>query len=135
MEAYALAHADLAERWPEMTELFAQARLRVLFGRQVGIGGFQPTGSISVWESLREDGGEQQRLILEALHQAKGYFRTRRNESFSPIFWIESFFMWPRSLLSYLGISSNGAFAKSLQILVLILEIAGGVILVTNNFQ
>ena len=136
MQAYAQAHANLAERWPEITALFAQARLRVLFGRKVGFGGFQPTGSISVWESLSEDGVEQKKLILEALHQARGYFRSRRNESFSrPIYWIESFINWPKSLLGYLGIDREGAIAKFLQIVVLILEIAVAFIAAINSIS
>lgn len=123
-QAYAQAHVDLAERWPEITELFAQAHIRLVFGRKVGFSGFQPTGSISVWETLGADGGEQSRLILEALHQARGYYRTRRNESISPVFWIESFLNWPRSLLGYVGINREGTFAKIVQAVVLILEIA-----------
>lgn len=133
MQASAEAHAELAERWPEITKLFAQSHIRLVFGRKVGITGFQPSGSISVWESLGEDGFEQRKLMLEALHQARGYFRSRRNESYSPIYWIESFINWPKTLLGVLGFNTDGAFAKFLQILFHILEVALAVSALTNS--
>lgn len=134
-QAYARAHTDLAERWPEITELLEQARIRVLFGRNLGFGDFQPSGSKLIWQILGDTGFEQRRGVLEAFYQARGYFRARRNESISPIFWIESLINWPRAILRFLGFSSDGMFAKLLQVAVLILEVAAGIILVANNFQ
>ncbi len=129
------AHAELAERWPEITKLFGQAHFRLVFGHRVGISGFQPTGSISVWDSLGERGDEQRRHILEAFYQTKGFFRARRNETLSPVFCIESFLNWPKTLLGRLGFNIEGAFAQFLKIVVLILEIVGCIFFVLEEMH
>ena len=56
------------------------------------------------------------------------------NETFSPIFWIESLINWPKSLLGLLGFEKEGAFAKLLQILFLVVEVVGAIILVVRNY-
>jgi len=76
-----------------------------------------------------------QDLSYEAFFQTKGYFRGRRNETLSPVFWIESFLNWPKTLLGHLGFNIEGAFAQFLKIVVLILEIVGSIFLVLEQMR
>ena len=73
------------------------------------------------------------KTYLESFHSCIGYFRARRNEARSPVFWLESLFNWPKTLLGFLGFETDSAIAKILQLLVFILEIAGALIAAANS--
>lgn len=125
-------YAELAESWMEITKLVRQAGIDVVLLSRAPSIGMARTTSISILKDLSI---AEKLPILESIQQSIGYFRARRNETFSPVFWIESLIGWPRSLLGFFGFDSNGTFAKFLQIVVLILEIVGGIILVATNYS
>lgn len=125
-------YAELALKWKEITNLVRQADIDIVLLARAPSHSMVCTTSIMVFKDFTLNEKFQ---VLESIDQAIGHFAARRNESFSPIFWIESLFNWPKSLLGSLGFKSEGAFAKILQIVVLILEIAVAVLAVTNSIN
>ena len=128
-------YADLLEKQTEIVKLFKQAQLSpptIAYVEPAGYGYLQPH-RLSSWDNLHHHSAELRMHNMHSFHKSIGYFRARRNETFSPVFWIESLVNWPRSMLGFLGFNSDGAFAKFLQVAVLSLEVAGGVILAVNN--
>lgn len=125
----------ILEKQTEIVKLFKQARRTspiISYAEQAGYGLVQ-SRQLSPWDNLQHDSAEIQQHILFSFHISIGYFRARRNETVSPVFWIESLIIWPRSLLGFLGYNNEGAFAKLLQILVLIFEIVVAAFAATNS--
>jgi hypothetical protein len=56
-------------------------------------------------------------IVNDMFNEAKGAYRQRSLESFNPIFWIESIIFLPRSIISYLGLSTESIMTKILLIL------------------
>ncbi|MDE2749292.1 MAG: hypothetical protein OXI34_10030 [Chloroflexota bacterium] len=128
---------EIAERQTEIITLFQEARQsphQLTVVKPLGYGQLG-TASTSAWENIHDPSHETASANLQSFHRTIGYFRARRNETFSPVFWIKSLLNWPTSLLGFLGFNREGGAAKFLQIVVLVLEFSGGVILAINNFQ
>lgn len=70
---------------------------------------------------------------VQMFSETIGYFQARTNESFSPVFWIESFINWPKTVLGNLGFNQDGAIANFLKLAFLFLEVVGGFILLSDR--
>lgn len=130
-------YAELLEKQTEIVKLFKEAQLSpptISYVEPAGYGYVHPT-RVSSWDNLHHDSAELQLHNMHSFHRAMGYFRARRNETISPVFWIESLVNWPRLLLGFLGFNSEGAFAKFLQMIVWILKFAVGVLAVANSMN
>ena len=54
--------------------------------------------------------------MIACFSTARGTFKNRITENFSPIFWINCILFLPRTVLEYLGISGESLIAKLLQL-------------------
>lgn len=55
--------------------------------------------------------------MIGCLDEAKGTFKHRIFENFSPLFWIDKALFLPRTILEYLGVESNSLIVKLFQLL------------------
>lgn len=55
--------------------------------------------------------------MLKYLAEAKGTFKHRIIENFSPLFWIDCVLFLPRTVLEYMGVDGNGVITKVFQLL------------------
>ena len=122
-----LQHYDkLAEVEARFTRLFKQANSSptgfIIRNEPETFGAFGPSPSMV-------------RTYLQSFHASIGYFLARRNETISPIYWLEAFFNWPKTLLGMLGFNRQGSFANLLQLLVTMLEAVGVILLVVSRAQ
>ena len=73
--------------------------------------------------------------ILQSCHETIGYFRARKNETFSLTYWIETLFDWPKTAVGMLGFDRDGSAANFLKLAALIIEIVGGIYLLSLRVQ
>lgn len=55
--------------------------------------------------------------MIKCFSEAKGTFKYRILENFSPLFWIERVLFLPRTILEYLGVDGNSLIVKLFQLL------------------
>ena len=55
--------------------------------------------------------------MTRSLSAAKGIFKSRIFEAFSPLYWINCILFLPRNILTYLGLDADGIMSKILQLL------------------
>ncbi len=130
-------YADLLENQTEIVKLFKQSHLSpatVSFVEPVGYG-FVQQRKASSWDNLHHNSAEYRLHNKHTFHKSVGYFRARRNETISPVFWIETFLIWPKSLLGFLGFDEEGFLANRLNTVILILEAVGGIIFLMKQLQ
>lgn len=126
----------LNESQTEIVRLFEQANLapkNISVVERMGYG-YIKAGHVRAWDHLTNIRLDIVDSNQKSFHEAIGYFRARRNETFNPAYWIEFLVFWPRNLLAYLGLDKDSLLVKILQILVLLAEFIIGVIL-TNEDQ
>ena len=54
--------------------------------------------------------------MLDCFAEARGTFKHRILESFSPLFWVDQVLFLPRAALSYLGVSGDSVIVKLIQL-------------------
>lgn len=74
-------------------------------------------GCVSVFENLCADRPEISTRVLEYFPKARGVFKHRLFQSFSPLFWIDCVIFLPRSIFQYLGMSGDSIVSKLFQLL------------------
>lgn len=129
------AFGDIAERQPDIVKLFEEAgqsphQQAVVQPMGHGLVG---TGSANAWTNLHNNDHETVSANLQNFHRTKGFFRARRNETFSPVFWIESFLRWPNILIGFFGFNSEGRTAKLSQVSAIVVEVVATINFVTEN--
>jgi len=56
-------------------------------------------------------------VVAQSIRSARGVFRTRVIECFSPIYWIELVIFMPKNIFTYLGLGGDSFFLKLFQLL------------------
>ena len=81
------------------------------------------TGTAKSWEHLTATDERFVAMNRKTFHEAIGYFRARRNETFSIIYWIELIVFHPRKILSYISLVDEASvWAKGIHVVALIAE-------------
>ena len=85
------------------------------------------TGTAKSWEHLTVTDERFVATNRKTFHEAIGYFRARRNETFSIIYWTELLVFHPRKILSYISLVDEASvWAKGIHVLALIAELLVG---------
>lgn len=108
-----------AENEAAVTKLFKEAGLtdrQVPFIQPIGYGQILQGHTLlfSNMENRREDIVE---IMLSCFASARGAYKNRIIENFSPIFWINCALFLPRTILTYMGVSADSFFSKLLQLI------------------
>ena len=74
------------------------------------------TGMLPTWENLHSNERQAVHSNIQSFHRAKGYFRGRRNETLSLVFWFETFINWPATVLGIIGLDKSGSLGKLLKL-------------------
>lgn len=121
----------LNESQTEIVRLFEQADLapQIISVVEPMGWGYIGTGHVRAWNYLTNSRHDIIASNQKSFHEAIGYFRARRNETFNPAYWIKCLVFWPRNLLAYLGLDKDSLLVNILQILVWLIK----VILVLTN--
>ena len=125
----------LNESQTEIVRLFEQANLapkNISVVERMGYG-YIKAGHVRAWNHLTNIRIDIVDSNQKSFHEAIGYFRARRNETFSIVYWIECLVFWPRNLLAYLGLGKDSALVKILQTLVLLAEFIGAIALILGR--
>lgn len=116
-----LANAErgFAENTSAVTKLFKDAGLAdrmIPFVQPMGYSQILQgqTSLFSNMENRREDVIGN---MLSCFASARGTYKDRIIENFSPIFWINCVLFLPRTVLTYLGVSADNFFAKLCQLI------------------
>ena len=116
-----LSHSeiDFGQYTAALVQLFKQAGMKdrqIPFVQPMGYGQILQghTSLFSNMNNLREDVVSN---MLKCFAEAKGTFKHRIFENFSPIFWINQILFLPRTVLEYLGVSGESIFTKIFQLL------------------
>ena len=115
----------LNESQTEIVRLFEQANLapkNISVVERMGYG-YIGAGQVRAWDHLTNSRLDIIVSNQKSFHEAIGYFRARRNETFNPAFLIKCLVFWPRSVLAYLGLNKDSSLVKILQILVWLIEV------------
>ena len=132
------SYDKFAESHTEMKKLFQQAGLssvtvpvfeKAPIGRNLKV----QTGTAQTWDHLDTTDELFVATNRKTLHEAIGYFRGRRNETCSIVYWIETVIFWPRHVLTYLGLNKDSSTTKVLHILAVVAELAGGIVLILDR--
>lgn len=111
--------SDFAEYAPAVRKLFKTAGVKdswVPFVQPAGYG-MLSKGQASFFNNLASTNGQCTELMFRGLAEAKGIFKGRIIEAFSPLYWINCIVYLPRKILDYLGLDTNGIFCKVAQII------------------
>lgn len=108
-----------AENEAAVTKLFKEAGLtdrQIPFVQPMGYGQILQGHTLlfSNMENRREDVVGN---MLSCFASARGAYKSRIIENFSPIFWVNCVLFLPRSILAYLGVSTNSFFSKIFQLI------------------
>lgn len=111
--------ASFNEYAPAVRKLFKSAGIKdssVPFVQPAGYG-FLSKGSASFFGNLATSNTHCVALMYKDLAEAKGIFKGRILESFSPMYWINCVVYLPRNILGYLGLGTDGIASKLLQLI------------------
>lgn len=117
-----------AECQSEIIKLFEQAELSsspvpVFEDFPLGNNLRVQTGTAQAWDNLAVT---EQRFVASnrlTIHAAIGYFRARRNETVSIVYWVELVVFHPRKIVAAFGGSTTGVVANVTNIVALIGEV------------
>lgn len=79
--------------------------------------GYLSTGKINCLDNVSSRLEDVAVALHHAMLKAKGAYRSRILECFSPRYWIELILFFPKHLIQYLGLNSNAISTKILQLL------------------
>ena len=82
--------------------------------------GYVSSSKASVIENMSNKGQDSVSNINELFMHAKGIFKGRIIETFSPLYWIRTLVFLPSHVLSYLGVDGKSIASKILQVVYLI---------------
>lgn len=74
------------------------------------------TGHTMVFSNMANRREDVVGNMLSCFATARGTFKNRIIENFSPIFWVNCVLFLPRTVLKYLGVSGDSIFSKLLQL-------------------
>jgi hypothetical protein len=80
---------------------------------------------LSVFQNITELRQGIVPYIVSAFKEAIAVFKHRIVQSFSPIYWLESFLFLPKKTLTYLGINGNSVFGRVSQLVWWLMNLAG----------
>ena len=108
-----------AENEAAVTKLFKDAGLAdrmIPFVQPMGLGQILQgqTSLFNNMSNLREDVVSNMKLCFSS---ARGAYKNRIVENFSPIFWINCVLFLPRTILVYMGVSTDSFFSKLFQLI------------------
>ena len=111
--------SQYAENEAAVAKLFIGAGLSdrtVPFVQPMGYGQILQgqTSLFNNMSNLREDVVANMKLCFSS---ARGSYKSRIIENFSPIFWINCVLFLPRTVLTYLGVSTDNFFSKLFQLI------------------
>ena len=75
------------------------------------------------------------RGALHSFHDTVAYFRVRRNETLSVVYWFETIGNLPKKLLEYLGVDPHGRLAEFINVLARVVAIVVGVLAILERLQ
>ncbi len=110
-----------AESRTEILKLFDQAKLTeglvpVFKDFPIGNNLKVQSGTAEPWDNLTATDKHIVAANRKTFHEAIGYFRARRNETFSITYWIELVVLHPRMIVGSLGGNKDGIIAILLNI-------------------
>ena len=116
-----LSHPErnFREHTAALVQLFKQAGvsdIQIPFVQPMGYGQILQGHTLlfSNMDNRREDVVAN---MIRCLAEARGTFKHRILESFSPLFWINQLLFLPRTVMAYLGVSGENIIVKLLQLL------------------
>jgi hypothetical protein len=109
---------NLQEKRALLKKLMSGAGVQDSFvGFAEPVGYFQiRSGNASVWENFPSNREDCAVISSGMFNEARGTYKRRVIETFSPLYWIELVINMPRELLTYLGLSPQNAFTKIAQL-------------------
>lgn len=75
------------------------------------------TGETSLFYNLANQRSDIVGLVLQNFSIARGSYRSKILECFSPLYWINFVIFLPSKLIRYIGFSPDGVFSKILQVI------------------
>lgn len=90
--------------------------LQIPFVRPMGYGQIYQ-GHTSFFDNIDNRRDDVVANMLKCFFEAKGTFKHRIFENFSPLFWIEQALYLPRTILEYLGVNGSNLIVKIFQLL------------------
>ena len=118
----------LSEHKTQVIKLFKDAGIEdapIPFAQPVGYGNIV-TGNASSFDNFPSRREDVAHNTVDMFDQSIGVYRMRMWETINPLYWIDAIIYLPRTVLSYLGVSSDNIGAKLLQVMYW----AGGVALI-----
>lgn len=110
---------DFIEHCEAVTQLFNAAGIKdslIPFLQLTGYGnGFQ--GHTSLLKNMSNRREDVVGLMIRNFNLAKGTFKHRIFETFSPFFWINQILFLPRTIMDYIGIKADSVIVKVFQLL------------------
>lgn len=79
--------------------------------------GYLAQGNASLFQNIGNLREDTVIMMFECFSQAKGTFRHRIVEAFSPIYWIDCVIYLPRKIFEYLGLKEDSIVSKIFQLL------------------
>lgn len=110
---------DFNEYAPAIRKLFKDAGIKdawIPFVQPAGYG-MLSKGNASFFSNLATTNGQCVELMIRGLSEAKGSFKGRLLEAFSPLYWANCVIYLPRKILEYLGLDTSGITCRILQII------------------
>ncbi|MDO5785886.1 MAG: hypothetical protein Q4P20_12575 [Eubacteriales bacterium] len=111
-------NTDFSEHTDSVVQLFKAAGvsdLLIPFTKPAGFG-MVAHGSTSLFANIGNLRNETVAMMHNCFSKAKGTFRHRIVETFSPLFWINCVIFLPRRILEYLGIKGDSILVKLFQL-------------------
>ncbi len=112
-------NTDFSEHTDSVIQLFKAAGVSDLvipFTQPAGFG-MVAHGSTSLFANIGNLRKDTVAMMHNCFAKAKGTFKHRIVETFSPIFWINCVIFLPRNILEYLGLKGDSIFVKLFQLL------------------
>lgn len=105
---------NVTEYQHELIDLLKRAEIqdrRLPISIPIGFGYISNT-TTSVFDNLFVNDSEISPIVGQFFNQAKGVYKLRMKQSFSPFYWIDLIVFLPKTLSRYFGIESNSAILK-----------------------